>query len=237
MKHAPGEVGTKKNFFELLDILAFMVYNSIINLKGVTTMGHNIEFRDYSIKTSKDKIFSEIDSYVRGCTWLEGGSGIGKIRWLETTVCTNYEEAESYLESHDKGWYDCLAVQYKDIPYMELEPSKKMLDLAQRINAERTKCTDYEKAHSVKAFKADFVGCGSCGSKLKRELLQTERCPLCRADLRGKTTLETLAKYRAKIEELATTQEAERKKQQADYEKKQEKNAEIRWLVKFEYHT
>lgn len=214
-----------------------MLYNSIINLKGATTMSHNIEHRDYSIKTSKDKIFSEIDSYVRGCTWQEGGSGIDKIRWLETKTCNNYDEALEYLRSHDKGWYDCLAVQYKKYPDTKLEPSKKMTDLAQKINAERVKSADYEKAHSVKTFKADFVGCSSCGSKLKRELLQTEKCPLCRADLRGKTTIETLAKYRAKIEELTTAQEVERKKQQADYEKKQEKNAETRWLVKFEYHT
>lgn len=214
-----------------------MLYNSIINLKGATTMSHNIEHRDYSIKTSKQAIFDEINSYVKHVTWAEGGSGIDRIRWLEAKVCTNYDEALEYLGSHDKGWYDCLAVQYKEYPPTKLEPSKKMLDLAQRINAERTKRTDYEKAHSVKAFKADFVGCGSCGSKLKRELLQTEKCPLCKADLRGKTTIETLAKYKVKIEELTTAQEAERKKQQADYEKKQEKNAETRWLVKFEYHT
>lgn len=213
------------------------MYNSIINLKGATTMSHNIEHRDYSIKTSKQAIFAEINSYVEHVTWAEGGSGIDRIRWLETKVCTNYDEALEYLESHDKGWYDCLAVQYKKYPDTKLEPSKKMTDLAQKINAERVKSADYEKAHSVKTFKADFVGCSSCGSKLKRELLQTEKCPLCKTDLRGKTTLETLAKYKAKIEEMIDMQETERKNQQAAYEKKQEKNAEIRWLVKFEYHT
>lgn len=200
-------------------------------------MSHNIEHRDYNVKMSKDAIFADINSYVEHVTWQEGGSGIDRIRWLETKVCANYEEAESYLESHDKGWYDCLAVQYKEYPRANLEPSKKMTDLAQKIDAERTKCADYEKAHSVKAFKAEFVGCSSCGSKLKKELLNTEFCPLCRADLRGKTTLETLKKYKAKIAELKENLEVERKKQKADYEKKQEKNAETRWLVKFEYHT
>lgn len=200
-------------------------------------MSHNIEHRTYPVKTSKQAIFDEINSYVEHVTWAEGGSSIDRIRWLENKIFANYDEALECIERNDRGWYDCLAVQYRQAPVANLEPTKKMLDLEQRINAERKKSADYETAHSVKAFKADFVGCSACGSKLKRELLQTEKCPLCRADLRGKTTLETLAKYKAKIAELTATLEAERKKQQTEYEKKQEKNAEIRWLVKYEYHT
>ena len=54
-------------------------------------------------------------------------------------------------------------------------------------------------------------------------------CPLCRADLRSKTTLEKIKWYEDKIADYRKRIEAEKMKQK--------KNAKVKWLVKYEFHT
>ena len=108
-----------------------------------------------------------------------------------------------------------------------------MITLEERRKNEEKKKAEYAKVHSVSTFKAEYVGCQECGSKLKRTLLRSESCPLCRAELRSKTTMETLARYDNNICELNERIQEERLK----IEKKNIAKAKIKWLVKIEYHT
>ena len=76
--------------------------------------------------------------------------------------------------------------------------------------------------------KAAYVGCSSCGSRLNKEKLRGEKCPLCGTDLRSQSTLDRLKALRSKHLEIMSQLEDERCK---------DKNkATIKWLVKFEYH-
>ena len=194
-------------------------------------MGHNIRHAVYPEDVDKKAVESEWNEKVKHICYEEGGGGLlHSIRWLDH-ICKDEEEAEEYIKSHDKGWYDQLAVKFREYP--KLEPSKTLLTLRKRRTAEQEKYSSYVKAHSVSTFKAEYIGCPQCGSKLKKELLRGDWCPLCRAELRSKTTNETITRYSNKICELDKQIRAEEKKM----EEKNIKNTKIKWLVKIEYHT
>ena len=88
--------------------------------------------------------------------------------------------------------------------------------------------TEYISAHSVRKFQAKYIGCQKCGSKINKEYLRGERCPMCNTDLRSETTLKKIEWYGEKIDEYHSRIEAEKRKQQ--------NKAKIKWLVKYEYH-
>ena len=103
-----------------------------------------------------------------------------------------------------------------------------MEKISDRISETAKKARAYAEEHSVKKLKAAFIGCPQCGSKLRREHLRSDFCPLCHTDLCSNTTLERLKRFRTVEEELR-----EKLKQE---QIKQKKLASVKWLVKFEYH-
>lgn len=196
-------------------------------------MSNNIEMVTYSLNVDKTKIQEFWDDYVGSDDWQEDSGGLpNNINWVENRVFDTYEDAENYIkECDEKIYYNCMAVQYRDMP--KDITSKAMGALKERLQKESDKLNEYTKAHTVKAFKADFVGCAGCGSKLAKVRLLSDKCPLCGADLRGKTTLKTLARYENNIQELNKKIKEEEKKLTIKYANK----AEIRWLCKVEYYT
>lgn len=198
-------------------------------------MGHCIEYFDFDIKVDKETIEREMNQRAREDGDYHNGLN-APIRWL-TGICEDREQAYERIQSNDKGWYDQLAVQYKAYPPAKLGESKAIANLRERIAKEKAKYADYEKAHSIKTFKAEFVGCPHCGSKLKKELMRSEMCPLCRTDLRSKTTLDTLARYMNNIKELEKTLQKAITEETRKLNAKNEKVAKVKWLVKIEYHT
>jgi transcription initiation factor IIE alpha subunit len=81
----------------------------------------------------------------------------------------------------------------------------------------------------VKNQKAAYIGCPNCGSKLNKERLRSEYCPLCNGDLRAVSTLERIESYKKRIADYEAKIKEERLKRK--------NKAEIKWLVKFEYHS
>lgn len=186
---------------------------------------HNIDYNVYDEKVDKAKVQKQAEAYAS----REGDGLCGTIRWIDH-VCANEEEAKEYINSHDKGWYDQLAVKF----YEATKPavSKTIDSLKERLSKEQIKVREYEKLHSVKNLKAEFVSCPKCKSKLKREYLYNS-CPLCRSDLRSKTVLDTIAKYNTNITALNAklTQEVNA------FNAKHIKSAKVKWLVKTEFHS
>lgn len=76
--------------------------------------------------------------------------------------------------------------------------------------------------------KAAYIGCRSCGSKLNKDKLRGESCPLCYSDLRSATVLNRIDGFDKKKDELLSKIEIE--------QVKQKKKAEVKWLVGYEYH-
>ncbi len=120
------------------------------------------------------------------------------------------KEAEEFLyskfEEDCRCSYSCTYILHRNNVVDKLQ---------KRLDAEKKKLEEYTKAHSVVSFKSAFIGCPECGSKLAREYLKrmkTERCPLCETDLRGKTTLETISRYKTNINTLTKELSEEQKK-------------------------
>ncbi len=193
-------------------------------------MSHEIKYLSFDVETPKGRIDAEINHYVSGRTIEEGGHGLNDpIRWIDK-IFDNYDAAYAYIESINKP-YDQLAVKYRVYP--KIEPSATMLNLKKRLEAEHAKRVEYAAQHSIKTFKADYIGCPCCGSRLKKELLRGEKCVLCGTDLRSKTTLDTLARYSKNIEEL----DKKIKDEKCKLEAKMIKASTIKWLIKIEYHV
>lgn len=78
-------------------------------------MAHNIKYFEYKEDVDRKKVQANLDNYVAHEDWEEGCSGLDSpIRWIENCgVFDSYDEALEYIKSHDKGWYDSLAVRYK----------------------------------------------------------------------------------------------------------------------------
>lgn len=79
-------------------------------------MAHNIKHLTYKEDVDRKKVQANLDNYVAHEDWEEGCSGLNSpIRWIENCgVLNSYDEALAYINSHDKGWYDSLAVRFKD---------------------------------------------------------------------------------------------------------------------------
>jgi hypothetical protein len=159
--------------------------------------------------------------------WQEGCSGLGHpIRWLESVgICASYDEAEKCIRDHDRKWYDQLAVRY-------YEPARGFSDKKSEELKAKVKATyDAYRAKDciwAKGLKAEYVVCRNCGSRLKREYIKSNRCPVCSGDLRPDSTLEAVkaAEQRWKKAQAASNSYI------CDHAKKA-----VKWLVKIEYHT
>ena len=191
-------------------------------------MSHNIEHRTYTERKDKKAIESEINQYVRKATWQEGGHGLESgIRFIDK-VMPDYQSAMAFLEQNDRGWYDCLAVKYKELP--SGKSTKKLDDLKEKL---RIAYTEYELENRkvvASDFKSDFIGCKNCGSKIRREYLNSNFCPVCQAVMRSDTIIKKLAAMNAIVNKLRNDIKEEEKRLA-------EKSGQICWLVKFEYHT
>lgn len=188
---------------------------------------HNIEYFTYPENVKKDIVQKELDHVVACEDYKEGCKGLGQpIRWLENLgICADYESAEKLLRVNDRGWYDQLAVRfYEPIPFK----GKAVDELAERAQKAGDAYRKADNAVWASGFKSEYVGCRSCGSKLKRELLRTNLCPVCRADLRPDSTLKLIdvARNKWRLAQMAHD----------GYIKQHAKKC-VKWLVKIEYHT
>lgn len=188
-------------------------------------MGHIIGYLTYNENVSKTSVTEDIIERAR----RDGDSGYtATIIWHDNIPPFDTEEqAREFIKAHDNGWYDDHAVRFKD--YSKAVKTAKIAEYEAKVIELWEGKKKYEKEHSVHNFQAKYIGCEICGSKLSKSHLTGERCPLCRADLRSKTTLEKIKWYEDKIADYRKRIEAEKMKQK--------KNAKIMWLVKYEFHT
>jgi len=190
-------------------------------------MSHNIEYSVYDEDVDKKSVQGEWDTVARCVGRGEGCSGLGRnIRWIEDSMCGSREEAEELIRKLDCGWYDQLAVRFRE----PSEPTKEMLNLRSRISEARAKYNAADSKFHFQDAKAELIGCKACGSRLARAHLKSNYCPLCRADLRPESTKQAIQRQADKIKELEEKLAAAEKKAAM-------KNGKIKWLVKIEYHT
>ena len=192
-------------------------------------MSHNIEYFDYDISKNPKDIEANLANYVQHETWQEGGS-MSPIRWLKQSPLPDRNAAEQFIKRHDKRWYDCLAVRYKE-PVM----TQAIRDAQKAEAAAWKKYNDLDNEIYVTTLTSEFISCKVCKSKLNRKMLAIPKigipknvCPVCHAELRQKSTLERIDRAKMAAEKASEhTNEVARKS----------KKQKVRWLVKIEYHT
>lgn len=194
-------------------------------------MSHNIEYYSYPITKKPSAIEAELQAYAKRKTYEEGGGGLCRsIRWIDR-VCEDYDSAQAFLESNDRGWYDQLAVKFKhfDKPLS----STKLSDLKTKASETRQKLRELESKVAFTDFKAQYVSCKNCGSKLNKDYIKRNFCALCGHDMRSDTTKNAIVKLTEKVKSLEQAIREEEKKLAI----KKAKEAKEYWLVKIEYHT
>lgn len=96
-------------------------------------MGHLTCLNVFSFKKTK----KHIERYVNEVARKEGdyGTELPKpIRWYENKIYNSKEEAEKAIRAKDKGWYDQLAVLFRE-PVGDFR-TKKIKDMEKRIERE-----------------------------------------------------------------------------------------------------
>lgn len=188
-------------------------------------MGHEVRYKVYSGDVNQKNVQAEWDDYVRSECWREGASGLcNSIRWLPA-ICNTEEEARVYIHTHDKGWYDQLAVRFRSPE----KPSPATQELERKMLEAECKHRELQHKFHFADAKAEYIGCKTCGSRIARKYLLTNFCPVCRADMRPETVLKQIKNSTEKVDKLRTKLEEQRCKDAA-------KSKNLKWLVKIEYH-
>lgn len=192
-------------------------------------MGHAINYIIVDRNADRATVIADICEEVEHSAWQEGGSYNGTLKkgshWHEGTVYDSEEDAREAISRFDNGWYDDYAVLFRDTSALESAATKR---IAGQIAKTKEKKRDYIEANHVTGRKSAFIGCSCCGSKLSREHLKRDACPLCGADLRSETVCSRIEGFNEKLQELES--------RLTDEKKKLAKKAPIKWLVKYEYH-
>lgn len=188
-------------------------------------MPHDILYRTLPGTCTLKQVADFVDEYVKGHGDRYGTDVVRCPNHM--ALLPNYEKAYDYICSVDRGDYDGIAVQYAD--FSHIKDSAKVEDLRKKMAELQQKKMEFINAHSPQAQKAAYIGCPECGSKLSRERLKGNKCPLCYTDLRASSTLERIESFNRRIAEYQKKIQAEREKDQ--------KKTKIMWLVKFEYHS
>ena len=192
-------------------------------------MGHCINYIVADKNVNRESVLSDICEEVAHEDWEEGGNYPGNLHlsshWHEDKVYDSEEDAYEAIKRFDNGWYDDHAVLFRDTSNLENAKTKK---LSEQIAAAKQKKDEYIGANHVTSRKSVFVGCPHCGSTLSREHLRSDKCPLCRTDLRSETVRNRIKGYDDKVKEL--------RKKLAVEKKKLADKAPVKWLVKYEYH-
>ena len=133
------------------------------------------------------------------------------------------DEARAWIEDQG-GFYEDHAVRFR----CDRKSSAKMKSIAERIERENAGLKEYISSKSVKLRKSSYVTCPVCGSKLNKNYID-RYCPVCCGDLFAPSTISTIERKQAKIEELRRQYHDEKKKNNR-------KEKKLLWLVKIEVH-
>lgn len=74
---------------------------------------HQVCIWDFPSKKSKNAIYKECDRYATFNGDYNSGLAGSGMRFNDT-ILKNREEAERWIKLNDSGWYDNLAIRYKD---------------------------------------------------------------------------------------------------------------------------
>ena len=188
-------------------------------------MGHVYDYSVFPEKTSKEKMYESSTEFAFYNVDREENPTCSYFnRWVQhNMVFDSKAEAENFLNK--QGTYVDGCVRFRE----PAKPSAKMINLKEKIKATCQKQREFDKNHNITSRKSKLIGCENCGSKVAKNFLKSNFCPVCGKDLRAEYILEKLKEYDKKNEFLKEEYEKEKNKQA-------KKKPVIKWLVKTEVH-
>lgn len=186
-------------------------------------MSYLVDYFMFSVKDNAKQIASEIDYVV-----YYGG---GHIHACDITfidkVLPDYDSAVEYIESLNKKVTELVAVKYICVNLSKDEYSKKLKDLELKYYETLSKYNKLESTVYALGLKSDVVICRHCGTKIKKEYIESNYCPLCKQDMRNKTLLTQKERLKNKLNQLDLAIKEERKRLN-----EKSKNKEEKWVVR-----
>lgn len=176
---------------------------------------------------TKKEIMAEVEeSLERECSY---GFTPHHQRWqFFDEILNTEEEAQEFLHTRHLFREYNRAVRYR----LPVKKTKKIQTLEEKLEATVEAREQYKKDHHPSTFKAEFIGCPTCKSKIAKKYIKgySHSCPVCSGELWSETTQKKVAGYTEKIAEIQKQIKAEEKKASA-------KNKELAWYVEAELYV
>lgn len=192
-----------------------------------------IDYYVFPENANKKDVIKELREMVRRDS-PESSADLSDIDWFEDDPCDNKEEAEKFIQDHDKYANSCLAVRYWELP-SNAKTSAKYKKLSDKQKKASLRYDSLRSAQYIRTVKAKFIGCRFCGSRFNRLQMLSDtyggpnnRCPICGNDFRPETTLKTIKKAEQAL--LNANQQL-----QEERDRLAKINGVVKWLVKIEY--
>lgn len=91
------------------------------------------------------------------------------------------------------------------IPFLDTDSppnNKRLLTLEKRLQDEISKQNAYYNAHNVQNLQAKYISCGRCGSKVSKDYIRNNSCPVCHNNMLSDTVQKRLDAFNARIDGL-----------------------------------
>lgn len=104
------------------------------------------------------------------------------------------------------------------IPFLDtdsLPNNKRLLTLEKRLQDETSKRNAYYNAHNVQNLQAKYISCKRCGSKVNKDYIHNNSCPVCHNNMLSDTVQKRLDAFNARIDGLKASIVAEKERRAA----------------------
>ncbi len=113
---------------------------------------------------------------------------------------TEDEAKDAIVDAWSQG--RIIAVRCRQIDYDAIKPTATMLRIEDRIQRMREQCEKYTQEHSIHTLSAKLITCTQCDSRIAKEWIKGEHCPVCGNDLRSPYIPAQIETYNEKIKEM-----------------------------------
>lgn len=144
--------------------------------------------KKYQVVNTKEEILPFAEAATFAVTEKEYA---GNMILHTEPICASAQDAYAYLITHAS--IPDLAVSFYDTS--EMSPTVAQTRLHERLIRNRTDRAAYNTKHTVKNHKAKLLTCRNCESRLAKEFLGSDICPVCQTDLRAEYVTERILKY------------------------------------------
>ncbi len=145
------------------------------------------------------------------------GQDIGNITpiYPPESCCKRLQSAEEWYQKS----YGVFRRPYqKYIPFLDtdsLPNNKRLLTLEYRLQYEITKRDAYRGAHNVQNLQAKYISCKRCGSKVNKDYIHNNSCPVCCNNMLSDTVQKRLEAFSVRIDGLKASIVAEKERRAA----------------------